>query len=87
MGAGACYDLAPALGASSASSSSLAPPAARPHKPEQMTLTPPSGFNPDTFKTELCPRFTYGRGGCRYGASCTFAHGLDDLRPRHRNSR
>ena len=49
VGAGARYELAPALGAPSASSSSLAPPAARPHKPEQMTLTPPSGFNPDTF--------------------------------------
>ena len=87
VGAGARYELAPALGASSASSSSLAPPAARPLKPEQteqMTLR--RGFrpnsSPDTFKTELCPRFTYGRGGCRYGARCKFAHGLEDLRPR-----
>ena len=91
VGAGARYELAPALGASSASSSSLAPPAARPLKPEQTEQMTRRGFrpnrSPDTHKTELCPRYTYGRGICRYGARCKFAHGPEELRPRARPPR
>ena len=77
-------------GASEAPAPASAPQLSTP--PRVSRVPPMSAATPDTVKTQMCPNFVRsaykrGRAVCPYGEMCRFAHGAEELQPRHRDKR